>query len=58
MKGHTILAIADPADPRLKMLEALPPGTDVTAGKTVEALQAKCPEADVILNWEFSSPKR
>ncbi len=51
MDDSTVLVLADPTDPLLGMLEALPEGTGIAAGNRVEAFAQAAPEADVILNW-------
>jgi phosphoglycerate dehydrogenase-like enzyme len=54
MDHSTVLVLADPTDPLLGMLEALPDGTRIAAGNRVEAFADAAPEADVILNWTGS----
>ncbi len=54
MDDSTVLVLADPTDPLLAMLEALPDGTRIAAGNRVEAFTDAAPEADVILNWTGS----
>jgi len=54
MGNHTVLVLANPAEPQLAMLEALPPDTGIAVGNTVEAFQRAAGEADVILNWSNS----
>jgi len=54
MDNSTVLVLADPADPLLAMLEALPGGVRIAAGNRVEAFAHAAPEADVILNWTGS----
>src|ERR1019366_3248605 len=54
MDDNTVLVLADPTDPLLAMLEALPDGTRIAAGNRVEAFADAAPEADVILNWTGS----
>ncbi len=54
MDDSTILVLADPTDPLLAMLEALPDGTRIAAGNRVEAFTDSAPTADVILNWTGS----
>jgi phosphoglycerate dehydrogenase-like enzyme len=51
MDHNTVLVLADPIDPLLAMLEALPDGVRIAAGNRVEAFADAAPEADVILNW-------
>jgi len=54
MDNSIILALADPTDPLLAMLEGLPEGVRIAAGNRVEAFADAAPEADVILNWTGS----
>jgi len=54
MDNSTVLVLADPTDPLLAMLEALPEGVRIAAGNRAEAFAAAAPEADVILNWTGS----
>jgi len=51
---HTLLVLADPAEPQLAMLEALPDGTDLAVGNRPEAFARAAPDATVILNWSAS----
>src|SRR6202167_5682443 len=54
MDHSTVLVLADPTDPLLAMLEALPDGVRIAAGNRMEAFTDAAPEADVILNWTGS----
>jgi phosphoglycerate dehydrogenase-like enzyme len=54
MDDSTILVLADPTDPLLAMLEALPDGVRIAAGNRAEAFADAAAEADVILNWTGS----
>ena len=54
MDDSTVLVLADPTDPLLAMLEALPDGVGIAAGNRVEAFADAAPAADVILNWTGS----
>jgi phosphoglycerate dehydrogenase-like enzyme len=54
MGASTVLVLADPTDPLLVMLAALPDDTRIAAGDTVAAFAQAAPEADVILNWTGS----
>ena len=54
MDDNTVLVLADPTDPLLAMLEALPENTRIAVGDRVEAFAQAAPEADVILNWTGS----
>lgn len=51
MDDSIVLVLADPADPLLAMLAALPEGVRIAAGNRVEAFADAAPDADVILNW-------
>lgn len=55
MNAHTVLVIADPADPRLAMLAQLPEETAIAVGAEPEAFENLAPEADAILNWAHSN---
>ena len=54
MDISTVLVLADPTDPLLGMLEALPEGVRIAAGDRAEAFADLAPQADVILNWTGS----
>jgi phosphoglycerate dehydrogenase-like enzyme len=54
MDDITVLVLADPTDPLLAMLAALPDATRIAVGDRVEAFADAAPEADVILNWTGS----
>ena len=54
MDNTTVLALADPTDPLLAMLEGLPDHVRIAAGNRIEAFAEAAPEADVILNWTGS----
>lgn len=54
MDLSTVLVLADPTDPLLGMLEALPEGVRIAAGNRMEAFADLAPQADVILNWTGS----
>ena len=55
MDIHTVLVLsADLADPDLKLLEQLPPETNIAVGNSAEAFQRLAAEADVILSWSIS----
>lgn len=51
MAPITLLALADPWDPDLALLERLPEETRIAAGLDPEAFRAAAPEAEVILSW-------
>jgi phosphoglycerate dehydrogenase-like enzyme len=50
MDNNTILVLANPTEPFLTMLEALPPGTSFAVGKTPEAFERAAPDATVIFS--------
>jgi len=55
MSIHTVLVLsANLADPDLKLLEQLPPETNIAVGNSVEAFARLADEADVILSWSAS----
>jgi phosphoglycerate dehydrogenase-like enzyme len=54
MDECTVLVLADPTDPLLAMLEALPDEVRIAAGNRVEAFADAAPDADAILNWTGS----
>jgi phosphoglycerate dehydrogenase-like enzyme len=52
MGNHTVLVLsANLADPDLKLLEQLPPETNLAVGDTLEAFDRMAPDADVIFSW-------
>ena len=51
MDDSTLLVLADPADPLLAMLSALPDATSIAVGDRIEAFMGIAPGADIILNW-------
>jgi len=51
MDNTTVLVLANPTEPQLAMLEALPPETAIAVGNSVEAFSRAAPEATVIFNW-------
>jgi phosphoglycerate dehydrogenase-like enzyme len=51
---ETILVLANPAEPQLRQLEELPPGTGIAVGLTAEAFRNAAPEASVIFSWTLS----
>jgi phosphoglycerate dehydrogenase-like enzyme len=51
MDDITLLVLANPADRRLAMLEALPEETHIAVGDSVAAFQGMAAEASVIFNW-------
>jgi phosphoglycerate dehydrogenase-like enzyme len=48
--------LANPSDPELKLLAALPDETGITVGNSPEAFENSAPEATVIFNWALSTP--
>ena len=55
MGNHTLLVLsANLADPDLKLLDQLPPDTNLAVGNTPEAFERLAEEADVILSWSAS----
>jgi phosphoglycerate dehydrogenase-like enzyme len=54
MDDSTVLVLAEPTDPLLAMLEALPDDVRIAAGNRVEAFADAAADADVILNWTGS----
>ncbi|HMD71109.1 MAG TPA: D-2-hydroxyacid dehydrogenase [Bryobacteraceae bacterium] len=53
MDPITVLVLADPTEPRLAMLEELPPETGIAVGNSAEAFVGAAPDATVILNWSL-----
>jgi phosphoglycerate dehydrogenase-like enzyme len=54
MRSDTLLVLAGPAEPELKMLAKLPQETTIAVGDSAEAFVRVAPEANVILNWSGS----
>jgi phosphoglycerate dehydrogenase-like enzyme len=54
MDNITVLVLADPADPQLKELAALPEETSIAAGSSAEAFERAAAQADVLFNWSES----
>ena len=54
MDPITVLVLADPAEPRLAMLEELPPETGIAVGNSAEAFVRAAPDATVIFNWSLA----
>src|SRR5437870_309331 len=54
MEHNTVLVLADPREPQLAMLEALPVEITIAAGNAVEAFERTAPEATVIFSWSIS----
>ncbi|HEY1339433.1 MAG TPA: D-2-hydroxyacid dehydrogenase [Bryobacteraceae bacterium] len=53
MDNNTVLVLANPTEPQLAMLEALPPETGIAVGDNVQAFERAAPDADVIYNWSL-----
>src|SRR6266849_4205699 len=54
MDDNTVLVLADPTEPQLAMLEALPGETTIVAGNRAEAFARMAPQANVIFSWSIS----
>jgi phosphoglycerate dehydrogenase-like enzyme len=54
MNHITVLVLADPTEPRLAMLEELPPETGIAVGNSAEAFVRAAPDATVIFNWSLA----
>jgi phosphoglycerate dehydrogenase-like enzyme len=54
MDKITVIVLADPTEPQLAMLEALPPDTGIAVGNQAEAFERAAPEASIIFNWSGS----
>lgn len=54
MDNITLVVLANPTEPQLKMLEDLPPETNIAVGNSTEAFQRVAPDATVIFNWSGS----
>ena len=54
MDNITVLVLANPTEPQLAMLEALPPETGIVVGNSAEAFERTATEASVIFNWSGS----
>ena len=54
MDKITVVVLADPTEPQLAMLEALPPDAGIAVGNKAEAFERAAPEASVIFNWSGS----
>ena len=51
MDKITVVVLADPTEPQLAMLEALPPDTGIAVGNQAEAFVRAAPEASIILGF-------
>jgi phosphoglycerate dehydrogenase-like enzyme len=56
MDNNTVLVLANPADPELKKLAALPEETSIAVGDSAEAFERAAGDADVLFNWSESGP--
>ncbi len=54
MKTHTILVLADPNEPQLKMLDELRPSADIVVGNSRGVFEKPAPVASVLFNWSGS----
>jgi phosphoglycerate dehydrogenase-like enzyme len=54
MDDITVLVLAEPSEPQLAMLEALPESATIAVGQCAEAFERAAPGAGVILNWSGS----
>jgi phosphoglycerate dehydrogenase-like enzyme len=54
MDDNTVVVLANPTEPQLAMLEALPPDTRIAVGNTAEAFERAAPEASIVFNWSGS----
>ena len=54
MENNTILVLADPTEPVLGMLDALPASTTIAAGSSVEAFARTVADATVIFSWSMN----
>lgn len=51
MDPLTVLVIADPADPRMRLLELAPPGVTFVVAAHAEELLTRAPHAEAVLCW-------
>ena len=54
MKTHTILVLADPNEPQLKVLGELQSSADIVVGNSRSAFEKAAPVASVLFNWSGS----
>jgi len=54
MKTHTLLVLADPNEPQLKMLDELRPLADIVIGNSRGVFENAAPVASVLFNWSGS----
>ena len=56
MDDITVLVLANPAEPKLAMLEELPESTTIAVGLEALAFERTAAQASVILNWGGKRP--
>jgi phosphoglycerate dehydrogenase-like enzyme len=56
MDNNTVLVLSNPAEPQLKMLQALPEATGMAVGDSLQAFERMAPGADVIFSWSIAGP--
>lgn len=54
MDNNIVVVLAEPNEPQLAMLEALPPDTGIAVGNRAEAFERAAPAASIIFNWSGS----
>jgi phosphoglycerate dehydrogenase-like enzyme len=54
MDNTTVLVLANPTEPQLALLEALPPETTIAVGDNPESFARTAPDATVLFNWSGS----
>src|SRR3984885_15927427 len=54
MDKITVVVLANPNEPQLAMLEALPSDTGIACGNSPEAFARAAPQASIIFNWSGS----
>jgi phosphoglycerate dehydrogenase-like enzyme len=56
MDNSTVLVLAKPTEPQLKMLQSLPEETGIAVGDTAQAFERMASDADVIFSWSIAGP--
>jgi phosphoglycerate dehydrogenase-like enzyme len=56
MDNSTVLVLASPTEPQLKMLQSLPEETGIAVGDSVQAFERMASDADVIFSWSIAGP--
>jgi phosphoglycerate dehydrogenase-like enzyme len=56
MDNITVLVLANPADPQLKLLASFPEEASIAVGSAAEAFERAAPQAGVLFNWSESGP--